>query len=223
MTKKMVPLEMIFGGPGYVTTRTKRGFTVMPITATAWCADCIRGRKIHRDFSGNIGRTISLAGAAQGFRENVNFHGLLAAVGLRHAGDADERILFDIRKRRLDDAADRDVVRQFYLVRSRSRDLTVSIGPSTPSMVPRTRTVGGCCWAKVADVTIRAKPAAPKDRRVIWSILILPYSRRSYRLVTIFARFKHSRAKCRHHFELSPLSQPLLRTSRQFFVVWVNC
>jgi hypothetical protein len=29
-----------------------------------------------------------------------------------------------------------------------SRDLTVSIGPSTPSTVPRTRTVGDCCWPK---------------------------------------------------------------------------
>ena len=31
-----------------------------------------------------------------------------------------------------------------------SRDLTVSTGPSTLSMVPRMRTVGGCC-AEAAD------------------------------------------------------------------------
>src|SRR5215471_21648805 len=55
-----------------------------------------------------------------------------------------------------------------------SRDLTVSIGPSTPSTVPRTRTVGDCCWAKVADVaSSKAKPAAPKARRIVWSIVIL--------------------------------------------------
>jgi Transposase len=54
-----------------------------------------------------------------------------------------------------------------------SRDLTVSIGPSTPSTVPRTRTVDDCCWAKVSDVaSSRAKLAAPKARRVIWSIVI---------------------------------------------------
>jgi hypothetical protein len=56
-----------------------------------------------------------------------------------------------------------------------SRDLTVSIGPSTPSTVPRTRTVDDCCWAKVADVaTSKTKPAAPKARRVILSIVIPP-------------------------------------------------
>src|SRR5262249_2829564 len=51
----------------------------------------------------------------------------------------------------------------------------LSIGPSTPSMVPRTRTVGDCCWARVVVVaSSRAKPAAPKARRVIPSIMVLP-------------------------------------------------
>src|SRR5260221_3698688 len=51
-------------------------------------------------------------------------------------------------------------------------------GPSTLSTVPRTRTGGDGCWAKVADVASRAKPAAPKARRVIGSIVILPNPRR---------------------------------------------
>src|SRR5947207_2029534 len=41
--------------------------------------------------------TMAFAGAAHGLRENMDFHRLLAAVGLRHAGDPDERILLDIR------------------------------------------------------------------------------------------------------------------------------
>src|SRR5262249_37591510 len=42
-------------------------------------------------------------------------------------------------------------------------------------MVPRTRTVGDCCWARVVVVaSSRAKPAAPKARRVIPSIVVLP-------------------------------------------------
>src|SRR5262249_4467270 len=46
-------------------------------------------------------------------------------------------------------------------------------------MVPRTRTVGACS-AKVADVdSSKTKPAAPKARRVILSIVILPTCRRS--------------------------------------------
>jgi hypothetical protein len=30
----------LFGGPGFVTVRHKRGFTIVPITFTAICADC---------------------------------------------------------------------------------------------------------------------------------------------------------------------------------------
>jgi hypothetical protein len=46
--------------------------------------------------------------------------------------------------------------------------LTVSVDPSTPSTVPRTRTGGGC-WAKLAEVASNnAKPATPKTRREIW-------------------------------------------------------
>jgi hypothetical protein len=42
--------------------------------------------------------------------EDVDLHRLLAAVGLRHAGDADERIVLDVGERRLDDSAHRGIV-----------------------------------------------------------------------------------------------------------------
>ena len=58
-----------------------------------------------------------LAGAAHRLREDMNFHRLLAAVGLRHAGDADEGVVLDVGERRLDDAADRGIVGQLDLVR----------------------------------------------------------------------------------------------------------
>jgi hypothetical protein len=55
-----------------------------------------------------------------------------------------------------------------------SRDLTVTMSPSTPSTVPRTRTGGGC-WAKLADpASSKANPEAPNVRRVILFIVILP-------------------------------------------------
>ena len=39
---------------------------------------------------------MTFAGAAQDFGEDVDFYGLLRAVGLRHRGDADENALFDV-------------------------------------------------------------------------------------------------------------------------------
>ena len=50
---------------------------------------------------------------------------------------------------------------------SPSRDLTVSVLPSTLVISPRTRT-GGACWAQTADVVkINESPARPSVRRVI--------------------------------------------------------
>jgi len=48
-----------------------------------------------------------------------------------------------------------------------SRDLTVTRLPSTPSTVPRTRAFCGC-WAKLAvPASVKARPVAPKVRRVM--------------------------------------------------------
>jgi hypothetical protein len=41
-------------------------------------------------FGHQVPRPMAFAGAAHGFRENMDFDGLLAAVRLRHGGDADE-------------------------------------------------------------------------------------------------------------------------------------
>ena len=58
-----------------------------------------------------------------------------------------------------------------------SRDLTVSIAPSTASIVPRTRTAADC-WAKLADVADNsARPSAHNKRRVIPCIVALPQDR----------------------------------------------
>src|SRR6516165_6922957 len=46
---------MIFGGPGYITQRTKGGFMVMPITMTAICAECVeRHRRGKRPIDINL-------------------------------------------------------------------------------------------------------------------------------------------------------------------------
>src|SRR6516164_7899334 len=63
-----------------------------------------------------VPRPMTLASAAHRLGEDMNLHRLLAAVGLRHAGDADERIVLDVGERRLDDAAHRGIVGQPHLV-----------------------------------------------------------------------------------------------------------
>src|SRR5215831_10316087 len=63
-----------------------------------------------------VPRPMTLAGAAHRLREDVDLHRLLAAVGLRHAGDADKRVALDVGERRLDDAAHRGIVGQLHLV-----------------------------------------------------------------------------------------------------------
>src|SRR6266446_29173 len=52
-----------------------------------------------------VPRPMTLAGAAHRLGEDMDLHCLLAAVGLRHAGDADERVVLDVGERRLDCAA----------------------------------------------------------------------------------------------------------------------
>src|SRR5262245_48047012 len=63
-----------------------------------------------------VPRPMTLAGAAHRLGEDVDLHRLLAAVGLRHAGDADKRIVLDVGERCLDDSAHRGIVGQPYLV-----------------------------------------------------------------------------------------------------------
>src|SRR5215510_8891195 len=63
-----------------------------------------------------VPRPMTLAGAAHRLGEDVDLHRLLAAVGLRHAGDADKRIVLDVGERCLDYAAHRGIVGQPYLV-----------------------------------------------------------------------------------------------------------
>src|SRR5262245_1246998 len=63
-----------------------------------------------------VPRPMPLAGAAHRLRKDMDLHRLLAAVGLRHASDADERVVLDVGERRLDDAAHRGVVGQLDLV-----------------------------------------------------------------------------------------------------------
>ena len=46
----------------------------------------------------------------------MNLQGLLAAIGLRHAGHTDERVLLNVGERRLDDAAHGRVVGELDLV-----------------------------------------------------------------------------------------------------------
>jgi hypothetical protein len=41
----------MFGGPGTIVQRTKRGLTVSPVTLWAICADCMKGRRNQRDVS----------------------------------------------------------------------------------------------------------------------------------------------------------------------------
>src|SRR5262252_2321341 len=63
-----------------------------------------------------VPRPVTLAGAAHRLGEDVDLHRLLAAVGLRHAGDADERIVLNVGERGLDDPAHRGIVGQPHLV-----------------------------------------------------------------------------------------------------------
>src|ERR1700683_3839084 len=46
-----------------------------------------------------VPRPMAFAGATQGFGENMNFHGLLSAVRLRHGGNADEFARLNVRER----------------------------------------------------------------------------------------------------------------------------
>src|SRR5215468_8567791 len=88
-----------------------------------------------------------------------------------------------IRKRRLDDAADRDVVRQFSLVRRQAvprlnrqhRSIDAFDGAPYPH---RRRLLLG----KGRGCDKQGKARRAERRRVIWSIVILPNSRRSDRL-----------------------------------------
>ena len=56
--------------------------------------------------------TLAFAGAAAGFREDVDFDRLLGAVRLRHGGDADEYALLDVGQRLAIDGKDLGVIRE---------------------------------------------------------------------------------------------------------------
>ena len=88
---------------------------------------------------------MSVAGAAHRLGEDVHLERLLAAIGLRHAGDADVGALLDVGERGLDQRDHHRVVRQLDLqLARRCAVLTTYVSPSTRSIVPRTRTGGSC-------------------------------------------------------------------------------
>ena len=99
--------------------------------------------------------------AALVFRENMHGDRLLGAVRLRHRGDADEEpsLISDSSVLATPNTATLSVMRTFMSVPS--RDLIDSIEPSTASMVPRIRTVGGCC----AHAAVRAAATKSVKRR----------------------------------------------------------
>src|SRR5262245_61295078 len=63
-----------------------------------------------------VPRPMTLASAAHRLGEDMDLHRLLAAVRLRHAGDADERVVLDVGERCFDDAAHRRIIGQPHLV-----------------------------------------------------------------------------------------------------------
>ena len=77
-------------------------------------------------------------------------------------------------------AATRTSSASFTVMVSPARDLTVSVLPSTFSIVPRMRSGGGACCAHTAEVTtINESPAKPSARRVIVCITTPPWKPRT--------------------------------------------
>src|SRR5262249_11362068 len=64
----------------------------------------------HRALRLQIPRIMSLSGAAHRFRKDMHLDSVEAAVGLRHRGHSDKRVLFDVRQRCFDDAGDLRIV-----------------------------------------------------------------------------------------------------------------
>ena len=82
--------------------------------------DLVAFYSLHHLRHGRVGRgaigheipgLVTFTGTAQCLGKNVDLDRLLGAVGLRHPGHADKRILLDVGERRLDDASHRRVIR----------------------------------------------------------------------------------------------------------------
>ena len=92
---------------------------------------------------------VPFAGAAHRLGEDMHLQRLLGAVRLRHRRAAEEGVLLDVRHRGLHHATICALPVSVSLARP-SLVFSVSLLPSTFSIVPRTRTVCACCAEAVA-------------------------------------------------------------------------